>query len=99
MVRTTIVVRASDALPLAASVDDEQVAFVQPMSLYACLTTTQQTEQALQEHKQQAKVIFRRLTSNSEPRLSIESGPYTHQYVSLSVSALPSASLYLAATL
>ena len=27
MVRTTIVVRASDALPLAASVDDEQVAF------------------------------------------------------------------------
>ena len=27
MVRTTIVVRASDALPLAASVDDEQVDF------------------------------------------------------------------------
>jgi hypothetical protein len=27
MVRTTIIVRASDALPLAASVDDEQVAF------------------------------------------------------------------------
>ena len=27
MVRSTIVVRASDALPLAASVDDEQVAF------------------------------------------------------------------------
>ncbi|KAJ7638583.1 protein transport protein Sec22 [Roridomyces roridus] len=41
MVRSTIIVRASDALPLAASVDDEQ------------------TEQALQEHKQQSKLIFR----------------------------------------
>jgi len=48
----------------------------------------QQTEQALQEHKQQAKVLFRRLTSNSEPRLSIESGPYTHQYVSPPVPAI-----------
>ncbi|KAI0269189.1 protein transport protein Sec22 [Gloeopeniophorella convolvens] len=63
MVRSTIIVRASDALPLAASVDDEQ------------------TEQVLQEHKQQAKVLFRRITSNSEPRLSIESGPYTHHYL------------------
>ncbi|KAH9007030.1 Longin-like domain-containing protein [Lactarius hatsudake] len=63
MVRSTLVVRASDALPLAASVDDEQ------------------TEQSLQEHKQQAKVLFRRLNSNSEPRLSIESGPYTHHYL------------------
>ena len=26
-------------------------------------------------------MLFRRLTSNSEPRLSIESGPYSHQYV------------------
>ncbi|THH12911.1 hypothetical protein EW146_g7248 [Bondarzewia mesenterica] len=63
MVRSTIVVRASDALPLAASVDDEQ------------------TEQALQEHKQQAKLIFRRITPNSEPRLSIESGSYSLQCV------------------
>ncbi|OCH95982.1 snare-like protein [Obba rivulosa] len=63
MVRSTIVVRASDALPLAASVDDEQ------------------TEQALQEHKQQAKLIFRRITPNAEPRCSIESGPYTLHYL------------------
>ncbi|TFY77287.1 hypothetical protein EWM64_g6725 [Hericium alpestre] len=63
MVKSTIIVRASDALPLAASVDDEQ------------------TEQALQEHKQQAKLIFRRITVNSEPRLSIESGPYTLHYL------------------
>jgi len=63
MVRSTIVVRASDALPLAASVDDEQ------------------TEQSLAEHKQQSKLIFRRITSNSEPRCSIESGAYTLHYL------------------
>ncbi|EMD40457.1 protein transport protein Sec22 [Gelatoporia subvermispora B] len=63
MVRSTIIVRASDALPLAASVDDEQ------------------TEQALQEHKQQAKLVFRRITPNAEPRCSIESGPYTLHYL------------------
>ncbi|KAF9468883.1 protein transport protein Sec22 [Collybia nuda] len=63
MVRSTIIVRASDALPLAASVDDEQ------------------TEQALQEHKQQSKLIFRRITPNAEPRCSIESGLYTLHYL------------------
>jgi len=63
MVRSTIIVRASDALPLAASVDDEQ------------------TEHALQEHKQQAKLIFRRITPNAEPRCSIESGPFTLHYL------------------
>ncbi|PPQ92338.1 hypothetical protein CVT25_008688 [Psilocybe cyanescens] len=63
MVRSTIIVRASDALPLAASVDDEQ------------------TEQTLQEHKQQSKLIFRRITPNAEPRCSIESGPYTLHYL------------------
>jgi len=63
MVRSTVIARASDALPLAASVDDEQ------------------TEQALQEHKQQSKLIFRRITPNSEPRCSIESGAYTLHYL------------------
>ncbi|GJE84893.1 snare-like protein [Phanerochaete sordida] len=63
MVKSTIIVRASDALPLAATVDDEQV------------------EQALQEHKQQAKLIFRRITPNAEPRCSIESGQYTLHYL------------------
>ncbi|KAE9405986.1 protein transport protein Sec22, partial [Gymnopus androsaceus JB14] len=63
MVKSTILVRASDALPLAASVDDEQ------------------TEQALGEHKQQAKLIFRRISPNSEPRCSIESGQYTLHYL------------------
>ncbi|KAK0461901.1 protein transport protein Sec22 [Desarmillaria tabescens] len=60
---STIIVRASDSLPLAASVDDEQ------------------TEQALQEHKQQSKLICRRITPNSEPRCSIESGQYTLHYL------------------
>ncbi|PFH52625.1 hypothetical protein AMATHDRAFT_56684 [Amanita thiersii Skay4041] len=63
MVKSTIIVRATDALPLAASVDDEE------------------TEKTLQEHKQQAKLIFRRITPNSEPRCSIESGPYTLHYL------------------
>ncbi|KAG8956561.1 SNAP receptor [Tulasnella sp. 424] len=63
MVRSTIIARATDALPLAASVDDEQ------------------TENDLQEHKQQAKLIFRRITPNSEPRCSIESGAYTLHYL------------------
>ena len=40
-----------------------------------------QTEQSLAEHKQQSKLIFRRITPNSEPRCSIESGAYTLQCV------------------
>ncbi|KLO15760.1 protein transport protein Sec22 [Schizopora paradoxa] len=63
MVKSTMVVRASDSLPLAASVDDEE------------------TEHALQEHKQQAKLVFRRITPNSEPACSIESGQYTLHYI------------------
>lgn len=35
----------------------------------------------LQEHKQQAKLIFRRINPNTEPRCSIESGAYTLQCV------------------
>ncbi|KAI0722155.1 protein transport protein Sec22 [Cerioporus squamosus] len=63
MVKSTLVVRASDALPLAASVDDEE------------------TERDLSEHKQQAKLIFRRIGPNSEPRCTIESGQYNLQCV------------------
>lgn len=35
----------------------------------------------MSEHKQQAKLIFRRIGPNSEPRCSIESGKYTLQCV------------------
>ncbi|KAK6511555.1 SNAP receptor [Arthrobotrys musiformis] len=40
-----------------------------------------QVEENLQQYKEQAKMIFRRLTSNSEPQASIESGPYTLHYL------------------
>ena len=36
MVKTTLVVRASDALPLAASVDDEQVGAFPVLCVMAC---------------------------------------------------------------
>ncbi|KIR68562.1 vesicle transporter SEC22 [Cryptococcus bacillisporus CA1873] len=68
MVRSTTIFRVHDALPLAASVDDESVS----ISL---------TEKALTEYKQQSKLIFRRLNANSEPACSIESGAYTLQCV------------------
>lgn len=83
MVRSTIIVRASDALPLAASVDDEQVRLFAFHWYHFSPFILAQTEQALQEHKQQSKLIFRRITPNSEPRCSIESGPYTLQCVML----------------
>jgi hypothetical protein len=52
--------------------------------------TLQQTEQALQEQKQQSKLVFRRITPNSEPRCSIESGAYTLQSVlRRAVSSIP----------
>ncbi|KAJ3552905.1 hypothetical protein NM688_g3910 [Phlebia brevispora] len=81
MVRSTILVRASDALPLAATVDDEQVRRTLLNHAAYALTCQIQTEQSLQEHKQQAKLIFRRITPNSEPRCSIESGQYTLHYL------------------
>jgi hypothetical protein len=40
-----------------------------------------QVDNALTEHKQQAKLIVRRLSPNSEPLCSIESGAYTLQCV------------------
>ncbi|KAK6344215.1 Vesicle-trafficking protein S22a [Orbilia brochopaga] len=40
-----------------------------------------QVEENLQQLKEQAKMIFRRLTPNSEPQASIESGQYTLHYL------------------
>lgn len=42
-----------------------------------------QIETELAEYKGQAKTIFRKLSVNSEPRCSIESGPYVFQQVLL----------------
>ncbi|GAA6060407.1 hypothetical protein JCM10212_002175 [Sporobolomyces blumeae] len=64
MVRSTIIARATDGLPLAASNDDDE-----------------QDQTKLPEYKQQAKLIFRRLTPQSEPRCSIESGACTLHYL------------------
>ncbi|KTW26680.1 hypothetical protein T552_02688 [Pneumocystis carinii B80] len=62
MVKSTIIVRITDGLPLCASVDDKH------------------SEAELLEQKQQCKVIFRKLTVNSEIRASIESGQYFLHY-------------------
>ena len=63
MVRFTQLVRVSDALPLAQSVEDDQGGV------------------DLTKYKQQAKVIYRKLTSTSETHCTIESGPMALQYV------------------
>jgi hypothetical protein len=47
-----------------------------------------QTENALQEVKGQVKMVLRRITRNSEPQASIESGPFTIQLVFVLNSAL-----------
>jgi hypothetical protein len=70
-------------LPLAASIDDEQVRlliflFVRKKG-HVIINERGQTETDLSEPKQQSKLIFRRLTAQSEPCCSIESGPYTLQ--------------------
>lgn len=49
--------------------------------LASCHVNGKQTEQDLSEHKQQAKLIFRRIGPNSEPRCTIESGQYNLQCV------------------
>ncbi|KAJ2852015.1 SNAP receptor [Coemansia brasiliensis] len=63
MVKSTIIARVADGLPLAASMDDEQ------------------SESELAGYKSQAKAIFKKLNSQSEPVCSIESGPYYLHYL------------------
>ncbi|TPX33777.1 hypothetical protein SmJEL517_g03417 [Synchytrium microbalum] len=62
MVKSTIIARVADGLPLAASMDDEET-------------------DDLFEYKQQAKDIFKRLSTDSDTRCSIESGPYVFNYL------------------
>lgn len=63
MVKSTIIARIADGLPLAASMDDEQA------------------ESELSGYKSQAKAIFKKLNSHSEPMCSIDSGPYYLHYL------------------
>ena len=62
---------------LAASVDDEQVSSL--AMLVNALANLIQAEVELSEIKSQAKMIFRRLSRNSAPQASIESGQYNLQ--------------------
>lgn len=81
MVKSTIIARVSDGLPLAASMDDEQVRVTWVHSIVISLTCALlQVETELAEYKAQAKTIFKRLNAHSEPRCSIESGAYVFQY-------------------
>ena len=63
MVKTTIIARIADGLPLAASMDDED------------------PTEDLTEYKNQAKLIFKKLSNDADQRCSIESGPYVFQCV------------------
>lgn len=54
---------------------------VDQQSLMLMLILARQTETDLAEYKQQAKLIFRRLTPSAEPKCSIESGKCNLHYV------------------
>ncbi|KAJ3320484.1 SNAP receptor [Boothiomyces sp. JEL0866] len=62
MVKSTIIARVADGLPLAASMDDEET-------------------QDLTEYKNQARQLFKKLSSNSEQRCSIDSNQFVFHYL------------------
>ncbi|KXS12426.1 snare-like protein [Gonapodya prolifera JEL478] len=62
MVKSTIIARVADGLPLAASMDDEE-------------------GEDLTDYKNQAKLIFKRLSASSEQRCTIETGSYVFHYL------------------
>ncbi|KAJ3399810.1 SNAP receptor, partial [Chytridiales sp. JEL 0842] len=62
MVKSTIIARVVDGLPLAASMDDEESV-------------------DLTDYKNQAKLLFKRLSQDSDLRCSIETGPYVFHYL------------------
>ena len=71
MVRSSQVVRVSDSLPLAQSVDEDQ-------------------SSELTQCKQQAKILFRKITPQSETRCSIDTGALSMQYVVATYTATSS---------
>ncbi|GJN89455.1 hypothetical protein Rhopal_002441-T1 [Rhodotorula paludigena] len=79
MVRSTLIARATDGLPLAASNDDDEQGSGRRREGDVEWGGGDQIK--LPEYKQQAKLIFRRLTPQSEPRCSIESGACTLHYL------------------
>lgn len=65
MVLMTMIARLADALPLAASVQDD--------------THNANSGRSLVDYQNQAKLLFRKMTATSPPRGSVESGPYVFQ--------------------
>lgn len=59
-----MIARLSDALPLAASVQDD---------------THTQAGKSMVEYQNQAKFLFRKMNYNSPPRGSVATGPYIFQ--------------------
>jgi len=57
--------------------------------MLAASVDDEQSEQELRDIKAKVKEIFRRLSRNSEPQASIESGPYTLQYACTTTSHGP----------
>lgn len=85
MVKTTLIARVTDGLPLAASMDDEEVGAAYSQASQAGFThnscTPAQTED-LTPYKNQAKQLFKQLSANVEDsRCSVETGPYVFQCV------------------
>lgn len=64
MVLMTMIARLTDALPLAASVNDE---------------THIQSGRSMVEYQNQAKQLFKKMNQNSPIRGTLETGPYLFQ--------------------
>ena len=64
MVLMTMIARLQDALPLAASVNDD---------------AHMQSGRSMVEYQNQAKQLFRKMNQNSPIRGSVETGPYLFQ--------------------
>lgn len=86
MVLLTMIARVSDGLPLAASVQDDEMVCLVPLPpamthlpfVLSCFLFLQQGRSYL-EYQNQAKMLFRKLHLQSPNQLSIESGPYYFQ--------------------
>jgi vesicle transport protein SEC22 len=66
MLLMTMIARLTDALPLAASVQDD---------------THMTSGKSLVDYQNQAKLLFRKMNQMSPVRGSVETGPYLFQFV------------------
>lgn len=86
----TMIARVADGLPLAATIqEDEQVKnsgkfeviFSISLSVLIFSYYYFQSGRSVLEYQNQAKMLFRKLTSQSPSRCTIETGPFLFQYV------------------